>query len=145
MPKMTTEKLPCILACEQGHRSCLKILFHYGADILLANTLGQLPFHAAIQHGHSSCVDLLIKMSKKNLNEFQSILSRRQSPLITACRNGFVDIVKILISENLGINSDENPLEIAIQYRQIEIIHILLEHPQTEHWLYRQEMIIKHH
>ncbi len=136
-------KTPLYLASEQGHKSCIQILLNYDADVFLANDLGQLPFHAAIQNGHSQCVELLIKISKKDMNEFQSILSRRQSPLITACQNGFVDIVKILISENIGINDEidldynqeENPLEIAIKYRQIEIIHVLLEHPYTEHWL----------
>jgi ankyrin repeat protein len=130
-------KTPLHLASEQGHRLCVEILLKYGADALLVNDLGQLPFHAAIQNGYSQCVDLLIKNSKKDMNEFQSILSRRQSPLITACQNGFVDIVKILISENIGINDneEENPLEIAIKYRQIEVIHVLLEHPYTEYWL----------
>jgi len=127
------------IACEHGHRLCIEILLNYGADVFLANHLGQLPFHTALQNGYSQCVDLLIKNSKKNINEFQSSLSRRQSPLITARQYGFIDIVKILISDNIGINFDwnkeENPLEIAIKYRQIEILDILLEHPHTEHWL----------
>jgi ankyrin repeat protein len=109
------------VACEHGHRLSVEILLNYGADVFLANHLGQLPFHTALQNGFSQCVDLLIKNSKKNINEFQSSLSRRQSPLITACQYGFIDIVKILISDNIGINFDwnkeENPLEIAIKYR----------------------------
>jgi ankyrin repeat protein len=132
-------KTPLHLASEQGHTSCIQSLLNYDADVLLANYLGQLPLHAAIQNGHSQCVNLLINISKKYMTEFQSVLSRRQSPLITACQNGFVDIVELLISQNIGIyfdnDKEENPLEIAIKYRQIETIHVLLEHPHTEYWL----------
>lgn len=132
-------KTPLHLASEQGHEVCIEILLNYNADISLANDRGQLPFHAALINGHSQCVDLLIKNSKKNFSEFQSILSRRQSPLITACQNGFIDIVKILLAESIGIhfdgNKEENPLEIAIKYRQMEIVHVLLEYPHAEDWL----------
>jgi ankyrin repeat protein len=63
--------------------------------------------------------------------------------LITSSGNGFVDIVKLLISEKIRVNygrnfddnKEENSLEIAIKYRQIETIHVLLEHPHNEYWL----------
>ncbi|UJR21124.1 hypothetical protein I4U23_024224 [Adineta vaga] len=113
-------KTPLHLAAEHGHNSSINSLLQYNADVLLANYLGQLPLHAAIQNGHSQCVELLIKTSLKDINEFRSILSRRQSPLISACQNGFVDIVELLISQNLGVDFDqekeETPLEIAIKY-----------------------------
>lgn len=126
---------PLHLACEHGHQACIKILVQYGADSFLANSLGQFPFHTAVQHGHSECVALLIEISKRNTEEFPSILSRKQSPLLIACRHGFADIVRILLAENIGTTADGNPLEIAIQYRRMEIIDLLLEHPQMEHWL----------
>ncbi|CAF1088242.1 unnamed protein product [Adineta steineri] len=132
-------KTPLHLAAEQGHASCIQMLLNYGANVLLVNYLGQLPLHSAIQNGHSQCADLLIKNSITYMTEFHSVLLRRQSPLITACQNGFVDIVQLLISQNIGVDFDiekeENPLEIAIKYRQIETIHVLLEHPLTEYWL----------
>ena len=136
-------KTPLHFASEQGHILCIKSLLEYNADVLLANYLGQLPFHSAIQNGHCQCVELLIKVCGKNMNEFESVLSRRPSPLIAACQNGFADIVEILTSENIGVNygldfdsnQEENPLEIAIRYRQIQTIHVLLEHPHTEYWL----------
>ncbi|CAF4155628.1 unnamed protein product [Rotaria socialis] len=143
-------KTPLHLAAEQGHTACVEILLKYGVDVLLPNYLGQLALHVAIQNGHSECVDLLIKASARNMVDFESALSRRQSPLITACRNGFVDIVRLLLSQNIGLDhennnndkeqkeeeeEEENPLEIAIKYRQIETIHVLLEHPNIENWL----------
>ncbi|CAF2821950.1 unnamed protein product [Rotaria sp. Silwood2] len=136
-------KTPLHLASEQGHISCIEILLNYGANVLIENYLGQLPLHVAIQNGHSQCVDLLIKVCTKYMTEFESILSRRQLPIILACQYGFVDIVKLLISQNIGINNEinindnkeENPLEIAIKYRQIETVHVLLEHPQSDQWL----------
>jgi ankyrin repeat protein len=134
-------KTPLHLAAEQGHTLCIKMLLKYGADVLLTNYFGQLALHAAIQNGSSECVELLIKSSIRNMTDFQYVLSRKQSPLITACCNGFVDIVRLLLSENIGIDIDdnnkqqENPLEIAIKYRQIETIHVLLEHSYSEYWL----------
>ncbi|CAF1205520.1 unnamed protein product [Rotaria sordida] len=137
-------KTPLHLAAEYGHQLCVEILLKYDVDILLPNYLGQLALHSAIQNGRSECVDLLIKASTRNLADFQSVLSRRQSPLITACQNGYVDIVRLLLSQDIGIDyennnknnkEEENPLEIAIKYRQIETIHTLLEHPHIEYWL----------
>jgi len=133
-------KTPLHLAAEQGYTLCVAALLKYSADVLLPNHLGQLALHAAIQNGFSQCVDLLINASIRNMADFQSALSRRQSPLITACQNGFVDIVRLLLAQQIGIHHDdnkdgENPLEIAIKYRRIETIHVLLEHPHTEHWL----------
>jgi ankyrin repeat protein len=136
-------KTPLHFAAEQGHTSCVEILLKYGVDVLLPNYLGQLALHTAIQNGHSQCVDLLIRNSIRNLADFQSVLSRKQSPLITACQNGFVDIVRLLLSQEIGIdynnnnnnNKEENPLEIAIKYRRIETIHELLEHSQIDYWL----------
>lgn len=136
-------KTPLHLASEQGHIACVEILVNHGADFFLVNYLGQLPLHAAIQNGHSQCVDILLKACTKNMSQFQSILSRRQLPIISACRYGFIDIVKLLISQNIGVDfdtdvdhdNDENPLEIAIKYRQSETVNILLEDSNSEQWL----------
>ncbi|CAF2395150.1 unnamed protein product [Rotaria sp. Silwood2] len=134
-------KTPLHLAAEHGHKLCVEVLLKYDVDVLFPNYLGQLALHVAIQNGHSECVDLLIKASTRNIADFQSVLSRRQSPLITACQNGFVNIVRLLLSQESGIDyenndkEEKNPLEIAIEYRQIETIHTLLDHPHIEHWL----------
>ncbi|CAF3944056.1 unnamed protein product, partial [Rotaria magnacalcarata] len=101
-------KTPLHLAAEQGHTACVEILLKYDVDVLLPNYLGQLALHVAIQNGHSECVDLLIKASTRNMVDFESALSRRQSPLITACRNGFVDIVRLLLSQNIGLDHENN-------------------------------------
>ena len=116
-------KTPLHLASEHGHTSSIQILLKYEADVLLANYLGQLPLHAAIQNGHSECVNLLVEACTKYMAEFQSVLSRRQSPLITACQNGFADIVQVLVSQNIGLNygtdsgrnKEDNPLEVALK------------------------------
>ncbi len=63
--------------------------------------------------------------------------------MITSSGNGLVDIVKLLIYEKIRVNygrnfydnKEENSLEIAIKYRQIERIHVLLEHPHNEYWI----------
>ena len=136
-------KTPLHIASERGHTQCIKVLLRLGAGVLITNHLGQLPLHAAIQHGHGSSVKLLLDACERDMAEFHSVLSRRQSPLITACQNGFADIVKLLLSEDIGtrhgISADDaeqyNPLEIAIQGRRIETTHALLEHPHTEQWL----------
>ncbi|CAF0870230.1 unnamed protein product [Adineta steineri] len=131
---------PLYLAAEHGHTLCVAVLIKHGVDVLLPNYLGQLVLHIAIQNGHSQCVELLMNACMRNMTDFQSALARRQSPLITACQNGFADIVRLLLVHPIEIYYDENkekenPLEIAIKYHQIEILHILLEHPHTEHWL----------
>lgn len=56
--------------------------------------------------------------------------------LITSDEDGFVDVFKLLISDNIrvddGINFDENKeenfSEIAIKYRRIQTTHVLLEY-----------------
>ena len=140
-------KTPLHLAAERGHNLCIQALLKCGADVLLTNSLGQLALHTAIQNGHVQCVDLLIKACTRNMADFQSALSRRQSPLITACHHGFTDIVDLLLSQEIGTDcgmgdngkpnshAEENPLEVAIKYHRTDTLHALLEHPHTEHWL----------
>ena len=131
-------KTPLHLAAEHGHTLCVKILLKYGADVFRPDYIKQLAFHVAIQNGYSQCVDLLTQASIRNMTDFEFVLSSRHSPLITACQNGFVDIVRLLLSQGIGIDYDdqeENPLEVAIKYEQIETIYVLLEHPYAEHWL----------
>lgn len=133
-------KTPLHIAAEYGHRLSIESLFKYGADILIPNHLGQSALHAAIQNGHSRCVEFLLEIHMRNNTDFQMFLLRRQSPLITACQNGFTDIVRLLLTH--GIDLDEistkeegNPLEIAIKYRRISTIHELLEQPYLDKWL----------
>ena len=132
-------KTPLHLAAENGRHLSVEVLLRNGADALLTNDLGQLPLHSAIQNSHTQCVDLLLKNSLINLADFQSVLARRQSPLITACQNGFLDIVRLLISKKIGLDlnndNNENPLEIAIQYRRIPIVFELLDHSYRDTWL----------
>jgi ankyrin repeat protein len=133
-------KTPLHIAAEQGHRLCIEILLKHSVDVLLPNYLGQLALHTAIQHGHSRCVEILLESLKRNTSDFQLVLSRRQSPLLNACQNGFSDIVRILLSQGIGIDdksyeNNENPLEIAIKYRQIHVINELLEHSYLDNWL----------
>lgn len=132
-------KTPLHIAAEQGRRLSVEILLKNGANVLLPNDLGHLALHSAIQNAHTQCVDILLKSSLKNPADFQAVLSRRQSPLITACQNGYLDIVRLLLSQEVGIElndeKDENPIEIAIKYRQSSIVHELLDQKYRDEWL----------
>ncbi|CAF0925386.1 unnamed protein product [Adineta ricciae] len=133
-------KTPLHLAAEYGHALCVDALLKNGADPLFPSYLGQLPLHSAIQNGFGQCVSLLLDACVRNKANFQSALARRQSPLITACQEGFAPIVRLLLEQEIEIIYDsdkekKNPLEVAIEYRQIETIHALLDHPSAEQWL----------
>ena len=137
-------KTPLHLAAEQGHTPSVQVLLKNGADALLTSYLGQLPLHGAVQSGHSSTVDVLLQACTQSTADFRAILARRQSPLISACQNGYADVVKLLLDHQIGINhgmsfddleEEENALEIAIKHQENETVHTLLEHPHTEYWL----------
>lgn len=133
-------KTPLHIAAESGHRLSIESLLKYGADILIPNHLGQSALHAAIQNGHSRCVEILLEVLMRNNADLQVFLARRQSPLTTACQNGFTDIVRLLLLHEIGLNNissgkEENPLEIAIKYRRIATINELLEQPYLDSWL----------
>ena len=137
-------KTPLHIAAEQGHKSSVQALLKSGADALQPNYLGQVPLHTAIQNGHGQCVEVLIKASTKNMANFRAALSRKQSPLIAACENGFADIVRLLLSKEIGVDTewnyqstkrDDNPLEIAIKNRRVDTVHALLDHSHAETWL----------
>jgi ankyrin repeat protein len=130
-------------AAEQGHTGCVEVLLKNDANILITNHLGQLSVHLAIQNGHDSTVALLLQASNNFSTEFRAILARRPSPLISACHHGFVDIVQQLLRAQIGIfhgldfdrNDERNPLEIAIDHRHVDTVHVLLDHPHTTSWL----------
>jgi ankyrin repeat protein len=140
-------KTPLHLAAERGHTFSIQTLLKCGVDVLLTNHLGQLALHVTIQNGHTQCAELLIKACRRHMADFNVALSRRQSPLITACQKGYVDIVRMLLAQDIGVkssmdstntdrtNDPANPLEIAIKYRQAETLHVLLEHSNAENWL----------
>ena len=139
-------RTPLHIAAEFGQTLSLEALLKNGADPLSTNYIGQLPLHVAVQSGHVQCVDLLLKASKRNKDDFQAALSRRQSPLNTACQNGFTNIVQLLLAhqddlehavdfETKVSQNEANPLEIAIKYQQTETVHALLDHPNSEDWL----------
>ena len=137
-------KTPLHFAAERGHTDSVQVLIKFGADPFLPNSLGQIPLHLSIQNGHSTSVELILNACMKNRTDFQVALSRRQSPLITACQHGYVDIVDLLLSRAIGIddidpnnslNHNKNPLTVAIHYRQTETVHALIDDPHFEEWL----------
>lgn len=101
------KQTPLMLAAMHGKISCVEILVHAGANILMFDSLrGRTCLHYAAYYGHSDCL--------------QAVLSAARTSHV-AMSWGFARFV------NIRDGKGETPLHLAARQRQPECVHILLD------------------
>ena len=90
------------------------------------------PLHIACEVGSFKLAQKLLK-SEDGIREINKVLGERDTPLISACYGGFVDIVRLLIDKGADVDKandeqlGETPLNIACQVGHLEVARLLLE------------------
>ena len=102
-----------MMACHNGHIEIVRILMESGADVMLGNKMGLNAFGCAAMAGHLEIVKLLyeyfasIKDGKElDLNalvDYQDGVNG-WTPLMSACQNGHLSTVQLLVNRNCDIN-----------------------------------------
>ncbi|KAK0639607.1 ankyrin repeat-containing domain protein, partial [Cercophora newfieldiana] len=115
-------------AAEAGSYAIVNLLLH--RDPSLRDTkdkYSNLPIHLATLQGHKDCIGRLA--CPENLD---SLGFKSRTPLLFACLNGHLHIVRYLLERGVRVNiEDDNgstPLTHAIQNKHIEVANTLLDH-----------------
>ncbi|CAF3833248.1 unnamed protein product [Rotaria sordida] len=102
----------------------------YGlASINRMNTAKQCPIHLAVINNHIECIEVLIQYGA-TIDIFTSVSKEKLTPLMFACQNGFLNIVKCLIKHGARVESRDRfkrtPLIHACMYGHAHIVSYLL-------------------
>ncbi len=120
------DRTPLQIACEKGLVNLTKELLKNGAFAHFKADQGDFPILAACQNGHKECCEALLDHTPHIPTEIEN--STGHSPLTYACRFGWLEIVKTLISRETDSFNDRPSLaHIAAKNGHLELLKWLLE------------------
>jgi hypothetical protein len=121
--------------CRHGDVDELKQLLESGAvtteDVNRQDGDGRTALWLAVDANHIECIRLLLSVDGINCNILNS---DHETPLYTACRRGYIDVISLLLSHGNGIdvnktyNHDHTVLHIVCKNGRADIVHLLLSH-----------------
>ena len=105
------------LAVRNGLYEVCEKLINYGADITIFDKQGRNVLHTAVGSNQYAIIKLLfLKFGDKIDIDVKTNDNIGESGLISASRNHFNDIIKLLISYNVTINSTDNNGQSALHW-----------------------------
>ena len=105
------------LAIRNGLYEVAEKLINYGADITIFDKQGRNVLHTAVGSNQYSIIKLLfLKFGDKIDIDAKTNDNLGESALISASRNSFNEIIKLLISYNVTINSTDNNGQSALHW-----------------------------
>ena len=123
-------KSPLHLACQHGHLAIVECILEsqlYTKGVLeVCDMKKDTAMHLACMGGNCKIVELLIKMGAKT----NAANGKKRTPMHTAAKHGFVDIVRTLqTSEPIKCwdYCKRTPLHLAAKYNKVEVIRFLHE------------------
>ena len=123
---------PLHWACNKGHVDVVRVLVsEFKADITIQTFTGATPLTLAAINRHDNVVHAL-------LSDYQCLVDAKGQGGYTAlhysCRDGHVDIVKILVKHKANVNartdSGDTPLILATRNKHDNVVHALLSDSQ---------------
>ena len=119
---------PLMVASQEGHIDCVKLLVQSGAAVeVVCSDIGLRPLYMAASNGHIEVVQFLIKQHAV----VNACNNDGQSCLLTAAFNGHTDVVCALVSAGADVNLQRNdgasPLMAASQNGHIDCVKLLVQ------------------
>jgi ankyrin repeat protein len=119
---------PLLIACYNNALDIVKTLIAYGADPSKPNIHGWTPLHIACTNGkYNIAYELIASQARVNSHTVMN----DASPLLIACQEGYLDIVRLLISHGADIHKKTtngvSPLFMACQEGHIYIVDELIQ------------------
>ncbi|XP_034239189.1 uncharacterized protein LOC117644098 isoform X2 [Thrips palmi] len=123
------EQTPLIIAVEQNHNECVKLLCLAGANVNLADEEENTSYHIAAKKNYNKCLETLLKVEDRELDK-KNI--KGEAALHLAVLSNNVKSVALLIAAGANVNeknctAGSTPLHLAVQYGYTELVHHLLE------------------
>ncbi|XP_055379545.1 ankyrin-1-like [Condylostylus longicornis] len=127
IPPNNSNENPLSLAIKYDHKSIVKTLLAYGADIKMEDSNGETPLFEACRQGAFNYV-FKFRQNGANLN-LQN--KNGETPLYLAAFHGHFKIVKLLLDKHVDVNkktwTGENALHVAAFRGYYDIAKILLK------------------
>ena len=122
------EKTPLMVACENGHVDCLRVLVDsYGAHVNVVDNIGSTAVIHACENGHVDCLRFLLE----NGADVNVVNKYGKTPLMGACERGHVDCVRVLVENGADVNFVDNyghtPLMGACERGHVDCVRVLVE------------------
>ncbi|CAC5376413.1 unnamed protein product [Mytilus coruscus] len=96
---------PIFIAASLGNDKLVRLLVNYKSDVSQSNEEGNLPLFIACEKGHRNIVDFFLNECQLSVSEIVEQADKRQrTPILVACRGGFTEIVKRLVSKGAAVN-----------------------------------------
>lgn len=119
---------PLQLAATKGDLEVMRILLEANANVNLSNRYGNKILHQCAENGRLDIVKLLLHTGRCDVDARNS---RGDTPLLTATRSGFVDIVECLALAGADINflpiEGNAPIHLAALSGNVELVNKLYE------------------
>eukprot|EP00668_Euglena_longa_P001130 GGOE01001348.1.p1 GENE.GGOE01001348.1~~GGOE01001348.1.p1 ORF type:complete len:602 (+),score=149.54 GGOE01001348.1:92-1897(+) len=126
------------IAALNGKLDCVQLLLDAKASLQTSAEDECSPLHAACQEGHNIIVDLLLVAANATSNDVASTSVWLHGPggrsaLVTACENGWTDIVRTLLMSGWPLegaisSSGYPPLYVAAMNGHRELVELLIQH-----------------
>ena len=115
---------PLFAAALYGHIGNVESLLAHGANIDEADADGWTSVMVAARQGYTAIVELLVKHGA-NVNILRKTGS---SALTSALKFGFMEIAKFLIRHGADVNVKSQPLKVAVESGDKELVKLMVEH-----------------
>ena len=125
---------PILFAAKEGHSAIIKLLLSaVNIDPDVPDSEGSTPLMYACWGGHVSIVRQLLARDDVEVN----LSNGSTTPLITAVKTGLVEVVESLLTRddlkpNIVNNRGEHALGYAVFRGQVDIVKLLLDHPDID-------------
>ncbi len=120
---------PLYVAAENNRHTIVALLLQHGADQMIKNVIGNIPFTCAVNYKSNECLELLLRNNSAVVNVAELF---GDTPLFYAIRNGSLySTIYYLIAKGADIHhknyKDETPLTIAMKQGWTELADLMVK------------------
>lgn len=124
------QQTPIIIAVEENHPDCIRLLCLAGANVNLVDEDLNSPFHIAAKQNHEKCLEMLLQVNEGK--ELDNKNAKGETALHLAVLYNSMKCMKLLLEAGANVNernatAGATPLHLAVQLERTELVRLLLK------------------